>query len=213
MQQNQLPNKKPLPSGKREKVELIEPITSTIQKRLTSDKINVNRKKNIAEQIMFKMGWTPGEGLGKNSNGIIQPILINPTHTIKSKQQRNKTEESLKQIKFISAEILGPTYKPHPCITIQIMSISVQALIDTGSAITCISANLYRQLQETHKNIPELPLKAIQVWSAFSRKSKKITKQVLMKIQLGNALLETTFLVIENLIQSCIFGLVLLLQV
>lgn len=31
---------------------------------------------NVGQQMLKKMGWTPETGLGKNSNGIVEPVKV-----------------------------------------------------------------------------------------------------------------------------------------
>lgn len=51
--------------------------------------------------LLKKMGWTPGEGLGKESNGSLMPLLLElklDKRGLESNEEVSKVDESLKEI-------------------------------------------------------------------------------------------------------------------
>ncbi len=115
---------------------------------------------------MKKYGWIDGKGLGKNLQGILEPIQVATGFS----QNLNT---------------LSRNYQNHilPEIVINIGDYKIVALIDTGSEISCVSENCYNQIKTKHR-LSTLPLRSIQVFGAFNAKSAKVSIQVLLKFQI-----------------------------
>lgn len=64
-----------------------------------------------------------------------------------------------------------------PYIVITIFDDEINALIDTGSQLTCISEKYYEKLKE-RREFNELPVSNIMVVSAFGKKSSTVRKQI-----------------------------------
>lgn len=56
-----------------------------------------------------------------------------------------------------------------PHLKIDIFGIQIDALIDTGSQVTCVSENLYTKIK-SKTTINELPVNNVQIVSAITRK-------------------------------------------
>lgn len=72
-----------------------------------------------------------------------------------------------------------------PHIKIHIFNTPVEALIDTGSQITCISEALYVRIRNKVA-IRELPVSNIQIMSAVTRKCTQVRKQVFLEMTIDN---------------------------
>lgn len=143
-------------------------------------------------QLLQRLGWQPWSGLGKFQSGRLAPI--------------NPFEKSLRGQASINSVLKEPT-ACLPEINLVIGNMSLSALVDTGSEVTCISENLCFQLQRDLVQLPVLPLKAIQIQGAFSKKSRRITKQVLLTTMLGGVAFDFCCLVIPDLLKPFIIGI------
>ena len=80
--------------------------------------------------------------------------------------------------------------------------------MDTGSEITAISMDLWEEISQlTTRPIPTLPLRALQIQGAFGKKSQKVTKQILLSVEINSCVFPMNCLVITNLIRPCIIGI------
>lgn len=79
-------------------------------------------------------------------------------------------------------------------------------LVDSGSEINCISEEVYKDIQKTISNIPELPMTGVTIKGAIGTRSKKITRQVYLRIQLNGVTWDVVFLVIPGLVRDAILG-------
>lgn len=93
-------------------------------------------------------------------------------------------------------------------ITIQIHTKPVSAIIDTGSHVTAISEAFSRTLlQQPSHQLQTLPMRAIQVLGAFGKKSRKITRQLLIPATIENSQFYIACLVIPQLCRPLLLGL------
>lgn len=160
---------------------------------------------------MNKMGWIPGQGLGKNNQGIRNPIVTEAATEIyqglKCKDEAYAAK-SLANIKWVNAES-GPeqqsTDKQLPEIKVYYKDIPIRALLDTGSDITCISEELFTDVIKPAQP-PILPLRAIILQGAFGTKTKRVTKQTLVNISIQNQPFTMCCLVVPGLIRPLIIG-------
>lgn len=158
------------------------------------------------------MGWKEGQGLGIHNQGIKEPISASQS-TDKSRISYNYLLEdrplNKRKILFQLGDILAPSKatNQHPCVEIYLQNKKVNALIDTGSMVTCISQEFWNEIRETEPKIPLLNLKAIQIWGAFSKKSKRVTQQIFLDMAIAGVRIKTCFLIINNLIRPCILGM------
>lgn len=146
-------------------------------------------------QLLLRARWIPWSGLGKYEQGCLEPI--NPLSM--SPYWRNVLNYDVNSILKTSAVCL-------PEIELQIENLTVLALIDSGSEITCISEELYFKLQKIQQSIPVLPLKAIQIQGAFSKKSRKVTRQILLSVKIQETTFHFCCLIIPELLKNFIIG-------
>ena len=66
------------------------------------------------------------------------------------------------------------------------MNVSVNALVDSGSEITCICSKFYNDNLEAFVNCPKLPVTGTTVKGAMEKKSKRIKVQLFCPIQLND---------------------------
>lgn len=92
-----------------------------------------------------------------------------------------------------------------PHLKIDIFGIQIDALIDTGSQVTCVSENLYMKIKDKTV-INELPVNNVQVVSAITKKGTAVRRQILLEMNVGNVRLKYVFLVIPFLTNEVILG-------
>ena len=85
--------------------------------------------------------------------------------------------------------------------------ITVNALIDTGSAINGLAEEWFERNKQRLRPYEELRMNNMLIVSAVGRKSKLIRKQIMCEISIDNVKLDCVFLVIPNLIRDCILGI------
>lgn len=159
------------------------------------------------------MGWTTGAGLGKNLQGISEPISSRPHYGVGGIKHMTETYRKSSNaicytewVKAKNANITSTTCsKPLPEIVLYYANQRITALVDSGSEITCISEEIYEAFIKPNKP-PMLPVKARVIKGAFGTKSKRITKQILLKVAIGNEEFDICFLIVQGLIRSCILG-------
>lgn len=147
---------------------------------------------NWGFQLLKRLGWQPWTGLGKNQDGRLVPI--NPL-------EGNSREE------FCVNSVLREPPSSLPEVMISIGNLSIAALIDSGSEITCISETLCFQLRRDSLQLPVLPLKAVQIQGAFSKKSRRINRQVLLTAKIEDVAFDFCCLVIPDLLKPFIIGI------
>lgn len=92
-------------------------------------------------------------------------------------------------------------------IKVDILGNSVVALVDTGSDVTCISSAFWENsIRKLNEQVPLLPVKAVQIRGAIGQKSSKIQQMVLLPIAFDTVTIETSFLIVPNLVHSVILG-------
>lgn len=100
-----------------------------------------------------------------------------------------------------------------PClrIIVSLMSVPLQALIDSGSQITAISEEFYNYLL-LHGKLTELPVSNVMLFTAIGKKSTTIKKQILCDVNIDGQNIGTSFLVVPHLSSQIILGNDWLLQ-
>ena len=112
------------------------------------------------------------------------------------------------QKEFEDAEAKGKPRKRFPTsphITLLIREISVMALIDTGSQITCLSETFFREISKQEK-YPTLPVTNVMVISAIGKNKIPVRNQTLLTLQVAEITIRTVFLIIPNLTSKMILG-------
>lgn len=102
----------------------------------------------------------------------------------------------------------GTNVKNEKCpeINMSIEGVKVNALIDTGSEITCISEDFYNMNIKHFENKPTLPISGKVIKGATGLKSARIKKQTLLKTSIGQADVKLIFIIVPKLIRDCILG-------
>ena len=85
-------------------------------------------------------------------------------------------------------------------------NLCVQALIDTGSEISAVSKKFYARLISERIPVPTLPTVRCYVIGVGRKRSKPISMQVLISINIGDMLFDVPCLVIEDLNHDVILG-------
>lgn len=93
-----------------------------------------------------------------------------------------------------------------PEIKVEVLNNSIPALIDTGSEVSAISDDLFRELVGTDPNTPVLPIRKSFLLCANKRKSNPITKQALLTMICQEYKFEVACLVVNNLVRPIILG-------
>ena len=93
-----------------------------------------------------------------------------------------------------------------PEIIIKIGNYEIACLVDTGSQVTCISLECWTEIDPTGTKYPLMPIHTIQLKGAVGTKSKRVTKMVLLPLEIAKEIIETPFLVVDGLIRSIILG-------
>lgn len=100
------------------------------------------------------------------------------------------------------------THKIFQCpeITIKINNATAYALIDSGSTISCISEQWFRENIPSLKPFEELPLSNTVIRTATGNTSKRIASTVYMPITIAKQTTHIQLLVVPNLIRPIILG-------
>jgi transposase InsO family protein len=92
-----------------------------------------------------------------------------------------------------------------PHLLVLIGGFKVQALVDSGSQLTCVSEDFYHQL--TRKNeLTELPVSNLQILPAFGRSSVNVKKQILIDMFIEHRRMTYAFIVVPRLSAYVILG-------
>lgn len=92
-----------------------------------------------------------------------------------------------------------------PQVTGYLGKVRVDALIDTGSQVTCLDQYFYERNKGNfqHEN---LPVSSIRVVTAVKKKSQPIKNQILADFNMGKYVVKMNFLIVKDLSQDCIIG-------
>ena len=102
---------------------------------------------------------------------------------------------------------------PCPRLKIKIMGKSVNALIDSGSELTCISECFYKNNVKLFENCPKLSVTGKTVRGAMDKKCKSIKMQLSFPIQVNDLISkDLIFLVVPDLNEDCILGIDMLVE-
>lgn len=93
-----------------------------------------------------------------------------------------------------------------PYIKTSINNREYDMLIDSGAEICAISEEYYNNIIQDDSKIPVIPLTGLSIHNAMGNKPTKVTKQILLPIEIGNEQIQTPFIVINNLNEKGIMG-------
>ena len=99
--------------------------------------------------------------------------------------------------------------KRHECprLKIRIGGEEVSALLDTGCELSILNEQLYNKVRFLGLNCLELPTQHLNLVSAFNERSKRIRKQALLEIQIGDSTVDQVVLISPQLLTDTILGL------
>jgi hypothetical protein len=83
----------------------------------------------------------------------------------------------------------------------------VLALLDTGCELSILNEQLYNKLRHLGLNCLELPTQHLNLVSAFNERSRRIRKQALLEIQIGDSTVDQVVLLSPQLLTDAILGL------
>lgn len=147
---------------------------------------NYNRRNGNAED-----DW----GESRNSGG--QPN-VNPVATIFN----NNYDDLLSDVE----DEVPATNKVMPTVHVDIESVTTQALIDSGSQVSCVSKSFFEKLIKVNSRIPSIPAKCVTLVGALGDKNQKVQNQTLLTFRFEDFEVDYTCLVVPNLIRDVIFG-------
>ena len=99
--------------------------------------------------------------------------------------------------------------KRHECprLKISIGGEEVSALLDTGCELSILNEQLYNKVRLLGLNCLELITQHLNLVSAFNERSKRIRKQALLEIQIGDCTVDQVVLLTPQLLTDAILGL------
>jgi hypothetical protein len=153
--------------------------------------------------------------LANNNNNRQQNVRTNEIFFEDELDEENKEENLVANVFCGSEELLEEEEDENtprrvdksPYTELLVGQLKVKALIDTGSEISCISQQLYEQIQESGRKIDELPVNNTVLRGAFGNRSKKITAQLYLTINIAGYDLDFVFVVVKGLINDMIVGI------
>jgi hypothetical protein len=92
-----------------------------------------------------------------------------------------------------------------PRITIKIGEEKVSAILDTGCELTLMNGNLCDIIKQRGNKYIELPAD-LTLLSAFIDESRRVRKQTMLRVKLGNVTIGHVFLVSPQLLTLAVFG-------
>ena len=93
-----------------------------------------------------------------------------------------------------------------PNIRVKIQGVETEALIDTGSEITCISENFFENNKNKFKSCEILPIVGTSVVGATGVKPVKLKHQLYADLNLNEETYSCVFIIIPKLNKNCILG-------
>ena len=147
-------------------------------------------------------------GTTTNDTGNTELLQENEPET----KQTEATEKT--RVKQINFEMIKKTYLLQdsselyqcPYGTITLERITLKALLDSGSEITCISEAFYLNHGDALKNCMTLPVVGMTVSGAIGGKSVRIKKQMYAEIDFGSFKHMNTFIIVPRSEYDCIIG-------
>ena len=94
-----------------------------------------------------------------------------------------------------------------PSIFVKIQGVKTEALIDTGSEITCISENFFENNKNMLKNCKILPIVGTSLVGATGVKPIKLKHQLYADLNVNNETYSCVFIIVPKLNKNCILGI------
>ena len=109
-------------------------------------------------------------------------------------------------LEFENCEVIKNVDKC-PNIFVKIQGIKTDALIDTGSEITCISENFFEDNKKKLKNCKILPIAGTSVVGVTGIKPIKLKHQIYADLNVNDETYSCVFIIIPKLNKNCILGI------
>lgn len=110
--------------------------------------------------------------------------------------------EEINSEQFNSSKI----YSNCPEIIVEISKIPLSALIDTGSNITCLNESWFVENKHKLSEYEELPVSNTFIKTATGEKSKRVSKILLLPIEIENQKIHIQTLLVPHLVKPLIIG-------
>ncbi|KAJ2937346.1 hypothetical protein O0L34_g19229 [Tuta absoluta] len=177
---------------------------------------------------MKRSGWKPGEPLGKTMQGILRPvevkiqqgragigfvnILENITELVQTRFELLLAEKAVidNQINTVFDEdqkVRELMSTSRPDIMVNCEGLEVRAMVDSGSDVTCINEDFFKEFMSKNDKLPMIPVKGFQVRGAVGQRSSKVNRQINLNVRLTKELaFDAPFLIIPGLVRPMILG-------
>ena len=94
-----------------------------------------------------------------------------------------------------------------PKLLIKILDQEIFALIDTGCELSTMNEHLYNRLRHEGLKCFELPTQHVNLLSVFNKKSKRVKKQAMLDVRIGDFKIKQIVLLSPQLLTDAILGL------
>jgi hypothetical protein len=94
-----------------------------------------------------------------------------------------------------------------PELSLLLFDVPVVALLDSGSEISCISEDLFKNLcRNCNNNIPSIPVPSSHIITATGARSTKVNTQIFVPLNILNVFHDSILLVVKKLVTPVILG-------
>lgn len=94
-----------------------------------------------------------------------------------------------------------------PEVEILLEGVKLRALVDTGSKITCIASDVFKNNYREFKSCPKFPVVGLKAVGFSGDKSIRLKTQFLANVKIGNASCDLNVMVVPRLIKDFILGI------
>ena len=95
----------------------------------------------------------------------------------------------------------------YPEIEVLIERVNVRGLMNTGSPVSCISEEFYKENQQEFDTCPKLPIVGQVIKGAIGNKSSRLKLQIMAKTRIDTENRSIIYLVMPRLVRDCILGI------
>ena len=93
-----------------------------------------------------------------------------------------------------------------PVVKLSVLGKLKQVLVDTGCEKSCISLKFFEECRKEGIRMEFIPVKSTQIITAVGTKSQKVTRQVLVTLEVGKVVIRLPCLIIPNLVFEVMLG-------
>lgn len=116
--------------------------------------------------------------------------------------------DDLKETLLEEGEEEGPKSSPFNLeLSWHVWDREVKAILDTGASVSCISQQLFQELQQEFMHLPVLPVPQTCIVGASGKRSAIIDTQVLLNLRRNRFQADWSFLVVKSLAKPIIIGM------